>query len=307
MSDRVASHVLLVAPSRYRANQETAESNVFQRNVSASQASSLAGLAEVQHRALRDQLINAGVRITVTRALETTPDAPFCNNWFSTHGGKEPTLVLYPMMAPSRRLERRPDLVAMLKSAYPRVVDLTAHEDKDVFLESTGSLCLDDAARIGYAAISPRTHHALAREWAKALDYKLVAFEAADENSVPYYHTNVMMFLGHGIAGICLESIAEKPAKGLASRAEVEDTLKGSGHKIVALSRSQLLRFCGNCLALVNDRDEPMFVMSAAAYDGFDADQRKVLEGKARLLNTDLSSFEALGGGSARCLLGELF
>lgn len=307
MSARIASHVLLVAPSRYRANQETAESNVFQRNVNAAQASSLAGLAEVQHRALRDQLINAGVRVTVTRALETTPDAPFCNNWFSTHSQPEPTLVLYPMLAPSRRLERRPDLLGLLRSAYPKVVDLTAHENGDAFLESTGSLCLDDEARVAYAAISPRTDPALARQWAETMGYRLVAFTAADENGVPYYHTNVMMFLGHGVAGICLESIEETAAAGLASRAEVQASLEASGLKVIALSRAQLLRFCGNCLALVNDRGEPIFVMSTSAYDGFDTDQRKQLEGRARLLNTDLSAFEMLGGGSARCLLGELF
>jgi hypothetical protein len=116
-----------------------------------------------------------------------------------------------------------------------------------------------------------------------------------------------MMFLGHGVAGICLESIEETAAAGLASRAEVQASLEASGLKVIALSRAQLLRFCGNCLALVNDRGEPIFVMSTSAYDGFDTDQRKQLEGRARLLNTDLSAFEMLGGGSARCLLGELF
>ncbi len=310
MTVRAASHVLLVAPRDYRTNTETAESNVFQRAVGDAESVRLAELAVDQHRALRNLLIENGVRITVSRALPTTPDAPFCNNWFSTHPGGpggSPSLVLYPMLAPSRRLERRDDLVAMLRSWYPTTVDLTAQEQTGAYLESTGSLCLDDQARLAYAAISPRTDRSLAETWARTLGYRLVAFHATDGDGVPYYHTNVMMFLGHGLAGVCLESLPERATDGLADRAAVVESLTRSGLEIVAISRAQVLAYCGNCLPLVNDDGEPLLVMSSTAWRGFTPTERATLAARARVVHTELTAFETLGGGSARCLLGELF
>lgn len=310
MTARAASHVLLVAPNEYRTNAETAESNAFQRAVGATEAAALAAQAIEQHRQLRNLLTENGVQITVARSLRETPDAPFCNNWFSTHQsttGSPATLVLYPMMAPSRRIERRPELVRMLSQWYPRHIDYSAREADQVFLESTGSLCLDDTNRVAYAAISIRTDFELTREWARTLDYRLVAFDATDADGLPYYHTNVMMFLGHGLAGVCLESITETGRAGRAGRAEVEASLRRGGFEILPITRSQVLSFCGNCLPLVNDQAEPLLVMSTAASHDFRASERAVIERHAKILHTDLSSFEALGGGSARCLLGELF
>ncbi|MGE0440914.1 MAG: arginine deiminase-related protein [Gemmatimonadales bacterium] len=310
MSARAASHVLLIAPHRYRTNAETAESNAFQKSVSKTEANRLGALAERQHAALRALLIANGVRITVARALETTPDAPFCNNWFSTHaaaGSAERRLALYPMLAPSRRLERREDLIRMLSAGYGSVVDLSRREEEETYLESTGSLVLDETSRVAYAAVSPRTDLAVAREWAGLMGFRLVAFRATDAGGIPYYHTNVMMFIGHGQAGICLDAVAETGGDGLSSRGEVLASLEKNGLDIVPIARKQLLDFCGNCLALSNDRDEPLFVMSSRAYKGFSNPQRKALSSRAKLLHTDLSAFETLGGGSARCLLGELF
>ncbi len=310
MTTRAASHVLVVAPNEYRTNAETAESNAFQRAVDATEAGVLAAQAVEQHRALRNLLVDHGVRVTVVRSLRETPDAPFCNNWFSTHRpstGDPATLVLYPMMAPSRRIERRPELIRMLGQWYPNRIDYSAREVHGTFLESTGSLCLDDTNRVAYAAISIRTDLGLTREWARALGYRLVAFEATDAEGLPYYHTNVMMFLGHGLAGICLESINESGRAGMAGRAEVEASLREGGFEILPITRRQVLAFCGNCLPLVNDQGEPLLVMSSAAYHGFSSADRTVIERHATILHTDLAAFEALGGGSARCLLGELF
>ncbi len=308
MTSRAASHVLLVAPFEYRTNTETADSNAFQRAVGTAEAERLAAEAIVQHRALRDLLIENGVRATVARSLRDTPDAPFCNNWFSTHPGAAGNrLVLYPMLAPSRRIERRPDLVAMLRAGYPEVLDFSSRELDGIFLESTGSLCLDDEARVAYATISPRTDRRLTGEWAAKMGYRLVAFTATDGQGLPYYHTNVMMFVGHGLAGICLESIGLTAAPGETTRSEVEAALKAGGLDILPISRQQVVDFCGNCLPLSNDLGERLLVMSSAAYQGFDGDQRARIERRARILHTDLSAFETLGGGSARCLLGELF
>jgi hypothetical protein len=301
---RAASHVLLIAPVDLRFNPETAESNAFMRRPDTAVAAVLGREAEAQHRALRDLLIENGVAITVVRGRADAPDGPFCNNWFSTHRGPigaGSVLVLYPLLAPSRRRERRPDLVALLRGRYPRVIDFSDREAGGVFLESTGSLCLDDEAGVAYAALSPRTDRDLAEEWARALGYRLVAFRATDAGGLPYYHTNVMMFIGHGIAGVCLESIPDEGERGT-----VERTIRESGLALLPITREQVLSFCGNCLALMNDAGERLLLLSSAALAAFTPDQRAALEGRARILATDLSAFEILGGGSARCLVGEL-
>ena len=205
-----ASHVLRVEPVRFRYNPETGDTNAFQVAPSPEEAAGLSALAATQHHALRDLLVAEGVTVTLTRSLAETPDAPFCNNWFSTHpaGERGPaTLVLYPLLAGNRRTERREDLVALLRPSYPRLIDLSPNERRARFLESTGSLVLDHQARVAYAALSPRTDASLAREWAEQLGYELVAFTAVDSTGVPYYHTNVLMFIGHGLAGVCLEAI----------------------------------------------------------------------------------------------------
>jgi hypothetical protein len=305
MTARAASHVLLIEPVEFRFNPETGASNVFQHAVPDAEAARLSQLARSQHRALRDLLIENGVYVTVTRSRRETPDAPFCNNWFSTHPaapGRAAALVLYPLLAPSRRLERRDDLVQLLRGGYDQVIDLSGAEERGAFLESTGSLVLDDEARVAYAALSPRTEYDLAVDWAERLGYRLVTFHATDGLGVPYYHTNVMMFIGHGLAGVALESI-DDPAE----RSTVERSLVAGGLKLLPLSRDQVHRYCGNCLPQTNDLTEPLLVMSTTAFEAFRPDQLRALEQRARILHTPLDAFETLGGGSARCLLGEMF
>lgn len=296
----------MIEPVQFRFNPETAASNVFQFQVppTATEAEAIARLAPEQHRRLRDLLVTHGVCVTAARSREDTPDAPFCNNWFSTHraAGLSPaTMVVYPLLAPSRRRERRTDLIELLGAAYPRVVDLSRHEREARFLESTGSLCLEHDHRLAFAALSPRTDRHLAEAWAAQLGYRLVAFTATDEGGVPYYHTNVMMWLGHGLAGVALEAI-EHPAE----RRLVETSLAAAGCEPLPITRAQAAQFCGNCLALSSDDGTPLLVMSSRAWNAFTAEQRRVLERHATLVHTDLSAFERLAGGSARCLLAEL-
>jgi len=300
-----ASHVLLVEPVHFRFNRETRDTNAFQVAPAPGEAEALADLAVAQHHALRDLLVANGVTVTVTRSSETTPDGPFCNNWFSTHPADQrtpATLVLYPLLATNRRGERRADLVALLRPLYPRVVDLSPNERQSRFLESTGSLVLDHPAHTAYAALSPRTDFSLASEWAAELDYHLVAFTAVDRGGMPYYHTNVMMFVGHGLAGVCLEAI-----RSVAERRAVEDRLRQDGREVLVLSQEQAASFCGNCLALAGSEGEPLFVMSSQAQRGFTPADLAVIERHGRILHTELSAFERLGGGSARCLIAELF
>lgn len=304
-STRAASHVLLVEPVNFRSNRETGATNAFQVTLPEDEEETLAQLAVEQHHRLRDLLVEHGVIVTLARSLPTSPDAPFCNNWFSTHpaGERGPaTLVLYPLLAENRRIERRSDIVSLIQPAYPRVLDLSPNELKARFLESTGSLVLDHDARTAYAALSPRTDLSLAQEWAEALGYDLVSFTAVDRSGMPFYHTNVLMFIGHGLAGICLESI-EAPAE----RRAVEERLTRDGKEILPLSQEQAANFCGNCLALAAADGTPLFLMSSQAWRSFSPAERAMLERHGRILHTELSAFEKLGGGSARCLVAELF
>ncbi len=302
---RAASHVLLVEPVRFRYNRQTGETNVFQAAPLPEDEERLATLAVEQHQQLKELLVANGVAVTLARSLPESPDAPFCNNWFSTHPADErapATLVLYPLLAENRRTERRPDLIALLRPAYPRLVDLSSNERKARFLESTGSLVLDHGGRIAYAALSPRTDAALASEWAAELGYHLVLFTAVDPAGVPYYHTNVLMFVGHRLAGVALESI-----RSAAERRAVEQRLLRDGNQILALSQRQAAEFCGNCLALSSGEGQPLFVMSSRAFRAFSLAERATIERHGRILHTDLSAFERIGGGSARCLIAELF
>ena len=308
-----ATHVLMVEPVRFRFNEETGESNAFQSAPASGEAHDIAREAVHEHRALRDLLVSNGVHVTVVRCDERTPDAPFCNNWFSTHptvalsesdGTRHApaTMVLYPLLAPNRRLERRADLIAMLRTKYPRVVDLSGYEREARFLESTGSLCLDDANRVAYAALSPRTDRALVDHFGRELGYRIEAFTATDATGVPYYHTNVMMFIGHGLAGVTLEAIESAE-----ERRRIERALHAGGLEILEISRAQASEFCGNVLSLTNDMNEALFVMSAAALRAFTPAQRARLDAHGRVLASELSAFERVGGGSARCLIAELF
>lgn len=302
---RAASHVLLVEPVNFRYNRETGATNAFQQSPPPEEEAALGRLAIEQHHRLRDVLVDHGVVVTLARSLATSPDAPFCNNWFSTHPASDSgpaTMVLYPLMAENRRIERRTDLVSLLRPGYPRLVDLSPNERRARFLESTGSLVLDHDHRTAYAALSPRTDSSLASEWAGDLGYHLVAFTAVDRGGMPFYHTNVLMFIGHGLAGICLESIT---AAG--ERRMVEERLKRDGKEILALSQEQTANFCGNCLALSAGDGTPLFVMSSQAWGHFGEADRGLIERHGRILHTELSAFEKLGGGSARCLVAELF
>lgn len=308
-----AAHVLMVEPNEFRFNDETSSTNAFQHTDA---VANIASLALVQHRALRDLLTSNGVTVTLFQADASTPDAPFCNNWFSTHPAMAglrdaagtieedvpPTLVLYPLLAPNRRRERSAALVdGLFRRLYPRVINMAFHEERGRYLESTGSLCMHDGARTVYAALSPRTDRELAAAWAERMGYRLVAFHARDAGGMLYYHTNVMMFIGHGLAGVCLESID------VAERATVEQALAQSGLSVIAITREQAANFCGNALSLTNARGERLLAMSSRAWQHFNAAQQSAIEARCRVLHTDLSAFEQVGGGSARCLIGELF
>jgi len=297
-----AGAVLMVRPAHFGSNPETAGSNFFQR--SAHEAGDAALRAQHEFDALALALANAGVRVHQFAGQRgaALPDEVFPNNWLSLHA--DATAVLYPMLAPNRRRERRRDILAALGGScgyrIDRIVDLTSLEERGEYLEGTGSVVLDRPRRAAYACLSPRTTgHALA-EFARALRYDIVPFTAVDAAGRPIYHTNVMLALGTRFAALCTAAIAD-----VAERRSVVAHLEAAEREIIDLSRAELDGFAGNLLEL-EGASGPVIALSAAALRSLAPPTRAALERHGRLVSADVATIERIGGGSVRCMLAEV-
>jgi hypothetical protein len=301
---QLASAVLMIRPVRFESNPMTAASNRFQgRNAHSAAEQQLA--AQHEFDALATALSHNGIEVIIVDDTPEphTPDSIFPNNWISTHA--DGRVVLYPMEAENRRGERRLDIVEHLQEQCGRqvteVVDLTAHEEADHFLEGTGSLVLDRVNRIAYACLSSRTQLDPLGDFAQRLGFDVVAFTAVDRDGVPIYHTNVLMSVGEEIAVICDEAIPRDD-----QREAVLARLRASGHEIVSLSYAQLEAFAGNMLELRNADGERVLAMSQQAYASLGEEQLRVLDADARLVVVDIGNIESAAGGSVRCMLAEV-
>jgi hypothetical protein len=305
-----AAAVLMVRPAGFGFNPQTAATNVFQRNTldtsAYPQSGDSAGVHEAALRefdALAEQLARAGLQVVVAHdtVQPVKPDAIFPNNWVSFH--RDGTVVLYPMMAPNRRLERRDEVLAEVAAAgfrITRTVDLGHREELGQYLEGTGSLVLDRPRHLAYANISPRTDLDALGEFAQQLDYDLVTFESVDAAGRPVYHTNVMLAIGTGCAVMCAESIAEKR-----SRDAVRETLGAGGREIVEISLAQMQAFAGNVLELAPPGSK-VIALSTTAWACLDAHQRRTLEKHGSVLAAEIPIIEHFGGGGVRCMLAEV-
>ncbi|WP_205502818.1 citrulline utilization hydrolase CtlX [Rufibacter psychrotolerans] len=302
----LATQVLLVRPARFGANPETAATNSFQQEVPTGTE------AKVQQKALDEfnqfllKLWAARIDAIVLDDVEepATPDAVFPNNWISFHpGGK---VVLYPMLSPTRRLERRPELLTQLEQEHElpltEVIDLTYFENEGKFLEGTGSLVLDRQHKIAYACLSERTHPEPLQAFCDRLGYRPVVFHAVDDSGLPIYHTNVIMTLGADFALVCLEAIPDEEEQGLLLEALVD-----TGKEIIDLSLAQVKKMAGNMIQVRNKAGEPVLVMSEKAYKALRKDQFELLNTLTKMVRSDLRTIEAHGGGSARCMLAEVY
>lgn len=303
-----AGKVLMVNPASFGYNAETAASNVLQHQ-STDTASSVGARARAEAAGLCQALRSEGVRVLLAEdaAPPVRPDAVFPNNWLSLHS--DGTLVLYPMLAPNRRAERRPELVEQVCETLAfkprRRLDLTAHEQSGKFLEGTGSLVLDHVGRLAYASRSARTDEALVREWARLMDYEPVVFDATDAQGRPYYHTNVLLWIGTRAAALCSEALPP------ADRERVCARLRAGGRELIEIDRVAVAAFAGNLLELASwDEalgDCSLLVMSASARAALDARTLRALEGSVdTLLCVPVPTIEAIGGGSVRCMLCEV-
>lgn len=299
-----AGTVLAIRPAAFAANPETAASNSFQSAGpdAARHIVSRAALEEFQ--ALIEQLDAADVDLVVAddTPRPEKPDAIFPNNWFSTHA--DGTVVLYPMMAPNRRLERRPDLLGTVAAArglaISRVIDLSPAEATGRYLEGTGSLVLDRVNRIAYACTSPRTDRDALREFSARLDYETVAFRALDHLGLPIYHTNVMLSLGREFAVICAECIVD------ADRERVLASLHATRTSIIEVSRAQMERFSCNILE-VRTRQGASAVLLSDTAEGALRFRLAPPPGVDAVVSVAIPTIERFGGGSLRCMLAEIF
>jgi hypothetical protein len=291
----------MIQPAGFSFNAETAVNNAFQ---SESHDRHVGEKALQEFEELVGLLRDNGIEVTVMKDTVTpyTPDAVFPNNWISFH--HDHTVCLYPMFAENRRQERKPALIEALKARLhiQKIIDLTYFEKERLFLEGTGSMVLDRSNHIAYACISPRTSEKALAAFCKTMEYTPVVFEAYDKKGIPVYHTNVMMCIAENYAVICLESIAPDTQK-----TTLADTIKKSGKTIIPVSFEQMAEFAGNMLQLENRQGEKLLVMSSRAYASLTAAQLSQLRQYNRILHSPLATIESNGGGSARCMIAEIF
>lgn len=302
---RLASAVLMVRPAAFGPNAETASTNTFQHAAASGTSTDVLVRARHESEALAGLLQSNGVDVCVLDdvAVPLKPDACFPNNWISFH--LDGTVVIYPMMAPNRRLERRVDDVRILMSSrgycVARTVDLTEWESHGAYLEGTGSLVLDHEARIAFAGLSPRTCSGPIEEFCSQLGFRPVVFDALDSSRVPVYHTNVVMSLGVGAAVLCADAIPDP-----LQRDALEETIRATGRAIVRIDMGQMASFAGNILWLRARSGEPLLVLSATAFGRLQRDQLAILERHASLVVANVDTIEWYGGGSVRCMLAEI-
>ena len=302
---QTASTVLMVEPIAFGYNSQTAENNYFQVEQKE---------ADIQEKALLefnqfvDKLRDKGIKvITVKDTLEPhSPDSIFPNNWVSFHeNGK---VALYPMFAPNRRVERRDDILETIKNEgfiISEVDDLSSTEDDEKYLEGTGSMIFDHDFKIAYGSVSLRLDEELFRDFCAKIGYTPIVFHSyqnVGDQRLPIYHTNVMMCVAEQFVVICLDCIDDE-----LEREKVQEVIKSTEKEVIEISEEQLQQFAGNMLQVQNQDGKKFLVMSKTAYKSLLPEQIEMIESYCEIIYTDLTTIEVNGGGSARCMLAEIF
>lgn len=303
---QITDTLMMIRPASFRTNELTAVNNFFQQFTSID-PEKLNDHAREEFDAFVSKLRGAGVKVIVVDddPLLDTPDSVFPNNWISFHDNG--TVALYPMFAENRRRERREEVLLKVEEAGLRidqVVDYSSAEDEGLFLEGTGSLLLDRVNRKAYCALSDRADEELVIEFCEDFEFTPVIFTAnqsVDGQRLPIYHTNVMMCLGEGFCVICLSTIDDK-----AEKKAVIKSLKEDGKEIIDITEQQMNHFAGNMLQ-VQGADKKYTVMSQAAYDSLEQEQINSLLKHGGIISSELKIIETCGGGSARCMMAEVF
>jgi hypothetical protein len=301
LSHFFAGTILMVRPASFNFNAETSETNSFQQ--AGIQAFNARDKAVAEFDAMVQLLIKSGidVRVMQDQSIPGKPDAIFPNNWFSTHQAQQ--LVLYPMFAENRRLEREPHIITYLKSSFTirEIIDLTHHEQHGKYLEGTGSIVFDHKNRIAYGCKSPRTSAGLLENLSIQLGYEPFLFEAFDGLGKPVYHTNVVMCFIPGKVIICMESLREEDQVKLALK------MKSLSMELVSITRGQMENFAGNMLCLKNGAGNYFLILSERAFNSLQPNQIESMKKVCELLVVNIPVIETVGGGGARCMIAEIF
>jgi len=304
---QITNTILMVRPVRFRMNEETAVNNYFQEDLDIkNQTINLR--AQEEFDAFVMALRSKGVEVIVVDDIyeRDTPDSIFPNNWISFH--ETGTVGLYPMFAENRRRERREDILDILEEKgfeITTVVDYTSAEEEGLFLEGTGSIIMDREHQKAYCALSPRADEDLFIEFCEDMECTPVIFTAnqsVDGERMPIYHTNVMMCVAETFAVICLDAIDDKK-----ERKNVVDHLKKDGKEIIAITEQQEQHFAGNMLQVIGANDKRYIVMSSAAYNSLSNEQLQKIRNHCEIIHSPLETIETCGGGSARCMMAEVF
>jgi hypothetical protein len=305
MRQQTTPNILMVRPANFAFNAETAENNAFQSRDGLLSESEMRSRATAEFDGFVQKLRNAGVQIIVAQdtAEPVKPDAVFPNNWVTFH--QEGLRVTWPMFAENRRLERQENILAAVESAgfsHEKHLDLTKNELNGVFLEGTGSIIFDHQNQLAYACLSPRTDGGLLENFCEEIGYSAILFRAVDAAGQEIYHTNVMMALGESFVVICLDSVIDTD-----ERNQIVETFESTDKDIVEITFDQMNLFAGNMLQVQNLDGERILVMSETAFNALQPDQIEQLETHTTLLFGSIPTIENYGGGSARCMMAEIF
>ena len=291
----------MIRPCQFDYNEETAVNNAFQAPTSDTDIQSKA-LDEFNRMA--DLLESQDIDLLVVddSPVPATPDAIFPNNWVSFHSNG--TAILYPMFAPSRRRERKSGVLERVREVFKirHILNLSDYEKQDMFLEGTGSMVLDRVNHVAYACLSRRTNRKMLDEFCRKMSYKPVVFEASDHFGQPIYHTNVMMSVGDKFAVICMDSIRKEQ-----EREMVRKELTKVQKEIIEIDERQMAGFAGNILQVRNRKGDRFIIMSSSAHAAFRPEQLAALSRHGKILHSDIPTIEINGGGSARCMIAEIF
>lgn len=300
--------ILMIRPAAFRLNEETAVNNYYQTTLESLNSKDVNKLAQEEFDTMVLKLSQAGVNVVIFNddGSQDTPDSVFPNNWVSFHENGD--VALYPMFAINRRRERREEVITQLEDQgfkIKNIVDYTVAEDDHLYLEGTGSLVLDRIHKKAYCALSPRADEELLIEFCEDFEYTPViftAFQTVNGKRLPIYHTNVMMCVAKDFAVICIDSIDDKK-----ERKNVLQHLKEDGKEIILISEAQVEQFAGNMLEVTDKNGKSITVMSQSAFESLTKTQIASIEKYSRILSSDLNTIETLGGGSARCMMAEVF
>lgn len=298
--------ILMIRPVNFRMNEQTAVNNYFQEDLKLKNAE-INAKAQEEFDTFVEKLQAVGINVVVEKddELLDTPDSIFPNNWVSFHANGD--VALYPMFAENRRRERREEVLMRLEEEgfkIENIIDYTSAEDEGFFLEGTGSIVLDRANRKAYCALSPRADEDLFIEFCEDFEYSPViftAYQTVEGKRLPIYHTNVMMCIAESFAVICLDAIDDKK-----ERKNVIKHLKQDGKEIISITEAQMHQFAGNMLQL-RGKDKRYLIMSASAHSSLTTAQTNAIEKYCEILSSCLETIETCGGGSARCMMAEVF